>query len=235
MQLWIGTSGFQYSEWKGLFYPEKMPVAKMLPYYAEHFTSTESNYSFRTIPSRTTIDKWAAATPERFRFSFKALQEITHFKRLKGCAGKLRAFHGAITPMGAKLGVVLFQLPPNFQRDTALLDAFLDELPNGMRATFEFRHESWFEDEVFTCLRAYGAALCLAEDEKLATPQVATADFGYLRLRRTDYSPADLKRWAKFVRQQDQWREMYVYCKHEETGVGPKFAQALQKLLARDA
>jgi len=114
----------------------------MPPYYAERFTSTESNYSFRTIPSRATIDRWAAATPEQFRFSFKALQAITHFKRLKGCAEKVRAFYEGISPMGAKLGIVLFQLPPNFQRDTALLSDFLGELPRGMRITFEFRHES---------------------------------------------------------------------------------------------
>jgi uncharacterized protein YecE (DUF72 family) len=234
MQLWIGTSGFQYPEWKGSFYPEKMPASKMLPYYAERLTSTESNYSFRTIPSRKTINAWSAATPERFRFSFKALQEITHFKRLKGCAEKVRAFHEGISPMGPKLGVVLFQLPPNFQRDTALLSAFLGELPRGMRAAFEFRHESWFADDVFTCLHDHAAALCIAEDEKLASPLVATADFGYLRLRRTDYTPADIARWAKFVGQQN-WQESFAYFKHEETGVGPKFAQAFQRCIEADA
>lgn len=229
MYVWIGTSGFQYPEWKGIFYPEKMPASKMLPYYAERFTSTESNYSFRTIPSRKTIDAWREATPERFRFSFKALQEITHFARLKNCTGKVRAFYEGIAPMGAKLGIVLFQLPPNFQRDTPLLGSFLDELPEGMRAAFEFRHASWFEDEVFTCLREHGAALCLAEDERLATPPVATTRFGYLRLRRTDYTPSDIKRWAKLVREQTAWAETFVYFKHEEAGVGPKFAQAFQK------
>ena len=228
MQVWLGTSGFQYPEWKGKFYPEKMPASKMLPYYAERLTSTESNYSFRTIPSRKTIDAWNAATPAHFRFSFKALQQITHFARLKNCAEKVRAFYEGISPMGAKLGVVLFQLPPNFHRDTTLLSAFLDELPPGMRAAFEFRHESWFVEEVYRCLRDHGAALCVAEDEKLATPPIVTTSFGYLRLRRTDYTPADLKRWAKFVQQQD-WQEAFVYFKHEETGVGPKFAQSFQK------
>jgi uncharacterized protein YecE (DUF72 family) len=137
--------------------------------------------------------------------------------------------------MGAKLGIVLFQLPPNFKRDTPLLTSFLDILPRGMRATFEFRHESWFEEEVFTCLREHGAALCIAEDEKLATPPVATASFGYLRMRRTDYTPADLERWAEFVKQQADWQETFVYFKHEETAVGPKFAQAFQKLIATNA
>ncbi len=233
MKIWIGTSGFQYPEWKGKFYPEKMSAAKMLPYYAERFTSTESNYSFRTIPSRATIDKWAASTPERFRFSFKALQEITHFKRLKGCAEKVRAFYDGISPMGVKLGAVLFQLPPNFQRDTPLLSSFLDELPQGMRAAFEFRHESWFSDEVFLCLKDHAAALCIAEDENLATPSVATTNFGYLRLRQTDYKSADLKRWAKFVREQD-WQETFVYFKHEESGCGPEFGQTFQKLVGAD-
>jgi len=226
MHIWIGTSGFQYPEWKGKFYPEKMPASKMLTYYAERFTSSESNYSFRTIPSRKTIDRWAAETPERFRFSFKALQQITHFARLKGCAEKVQALYDGISPMGPKLGVVLFQLPPNFQRDTALLAAFLDELPKGMRTTFEFRHASWFEDEVFTCLRDHNAALCIAEDEKLATPAVVTADFGYLRLRRLDYTSADISRWAAFVKeQQEGWKDAFVYFKHEETAVGPKFGQ----------
>ncbi|MEO7317797.1 MAG: DUF72 domain-containing protein [Chthoniobacteraceae bacterium] len=232
MKTYIGTSGFQYPEWKGAFYPEKMPVGKMLPYYAERFSSTESNYSFRTIPSRKTIDDWHAATPAEFRFSFKALQQITHFARLKNCVEKVRAFSDGIAPMGAKLGIVLFQLPPNFSRDTALLRTFLGELPQGMRASFEFRHKSWFEEEVFTCLRDHGAALCIAEDEKLATPPIATAPFGYLRLRRLDYTPADLKRWARFVADQADWQEAFVYFKHEETGVGPKFAQKFQKLIS---
>lgn len=234
MQTWIGTSGFQYPEWKGIFYPEKMPARQMLPYYAERLTSTESNYSFRTIPSRKTIDAWHAATPAEFRFSFKALQQITHFARLKNCGEKVRALFESISGMGPKLGAVLFQLPPQFQRDTALLSAFLDEMPRGLRAAFEFRHESWFAEEVFACLHEHGAALCLAEDEKLATPLVATAGFGYLRLRRTDYTPADLQRWARFVRQQDDWQEAFVYFRHEETGVGPRFAQTFQKLIAAD-
>ena len=231
MNVWIGTSGFQYPEWKGQFYPEKMSAAKMLPYYAERFTSTESNYSFRRIPSRKTIDAWAAATPARFRFSFKAHQQITHFSRLKKCAVKVRAWHQALTPMGRKLGAVLFQLPPNFRRDTPLLGTFLGKLPAGLRAAFEFRHESWFAEDVFACLREHQAALCIAEDENLATPPVATARFGYLRLRRTDYTRARLARWASFVQQQTMWREVFVYFKHEEAGVGPRFAQAFRKLL----
>ena len=230
MQLWLGTSGFQYPEWKGAFYPATLPAAKMLRYYAERFSSTESNYSFRTIPSAKTIARWAAETPERFKFSFKAPQRVTHFAKLRECGATLGVFRDAIVPLGTKLGAVLFQLPPTFKKDAALLDSFLDGLPAEMRAAFEFRHDSWFDDGVFGCLRKHRAALCIAESEDLKTPPVATADFGYLRLRREDYSSRDLARWADFVRSQAGWREAFVYFKHEETGVGPKFAQQFQKL-----
>jgi uncharacterized protein YecE (DUF72 family) len=231
MQFWIGTSGFQYPEWKGGFYPATLPVKQMLPYYAERFTSTESNYSFRHIPSAKTIAAWAAATPVRFKFSFKAPQRVTHFAKLRDCAEVLGVFRDAIAPMGAKLGAVLFQLPPTFKKDAVLLASFLDELPAGLRAAFEFRHASWFDDEVFACLRAHQAALCLAENEELATPAEATAQFGYLRLRREDYRRADLAKWAELVRAQAQWSEVFVYFKHEERGVGPKFARTFSELL----
>ncbi|MDB6072848.1 MAG: hypothetical protein JWO89_488, partial [Verrucomicrobiaceae bacterium] len=192
MQVWIGTSGFQYPAWRGIFYPDKTPVAKMLPYYASQFSSTEINYSFRQIPSEKTISAWAAATPERFQFSFKAPQRITHFAKLRDCADTVAALHEAISPMREKLGVVLFQLPPYFKSDAALLSDFLPSLPAGMKAAFEFRHASWFDDGVYDVLRANNAALCIAESEDLATPAIATADFGYLRLRREDYTTANL-------------------------------------------
>jgi uncharacterized protein YecE (DUF72 family) len=232
MNIWIGTSGFQYPEWKGRFYPEKISTRLMLPYYAERFASTESNYSFRSIPSRKTIDAWAAATPESFRFSFKAPQKVTHFAKLRGCAETVAFFHGAIAPMGEKLGAVLFQLPPTFKKDAALLASFLGDVPPGMRSAFEFRHESWFDDEVFGCLRDHEAALCVAENETLATPAVATAGFGYLRLRREDYTPAQIKRWARWIEEQrTRWSDVFIYFKHEEHAVGPKFAQQMQAAL----
>jgi len=225
MQPWIGTSGFQYAEWKGKFYPEKMPASKMLPFYAERLATTEINYSFRRIPSAGTIQAWAAATPERFKFSFKAPQTITHFAKLRDAAETVRYFHSVIAALGDKLGAVLFQLPASFKRDVPLLDAFLGEAPKTMRVAFEFRDASWFEDEVFEILRKHNAALCIAENEELATPPVATADFGYLRLRREVYRSADIKRWAEAIFQHaDEWREAFIYFKHEETGVGPKFA-----------
>ena len=229
MKYWIGTSGFQYPEWKGKFYPEKMPASQMLPYYAGHFTSTEINYTFRRIPAEQTISKWPDATPARFKFSFKAPQRITHFAKLRDCAEILKVFQKAISSAADKLGPVLFQLPPTFARDAEVLRAFLSDLPRGMRAAFEFRHESWFDEPIFEILRAANAALCVAEDEELATPAIATADFGYLRLRREDYKGPQIKRWSKWIsEQQSRWSEAFVYFKHEDSAVGPKFAQQMR-------
>jgi uncharacterized protein YecE (DUF72 family) len=230
MKLWIGTSGFQYPEWKGKFYPEKMPAAKMLAYYAEQFTSTEVNYTFRTIPAETTITKWDGMTPAAFRFSYKAPQRVTHFAKLRECGGILQVLHQALAVAPEKYGPVLFQLPPTFKKDVELLKAFFADVPKGMRAAFEFRHESWFDDAVFEVLRAANAALCVAENEELTTPAVATADFGYLRLRREDYTPGQIKKWAKWIQEQKTgWSEVFVYFKHEETCVGPGFAKLMQK------
>lgn len=232
MHIWIGTSGFQYKEWKGGFYPEDLSVAKMLGYYAERFPTTEINYTFRHTPSLKSIEHWRDQTPAEFRFAFKAPQSVTHFARLRDCAPRVAAFAEAIAPMGAKSGPVLFQLPANFKADVEVLKQFLAGLPKGMRAAFEFRHPSWFEAPVYAALRKGKAALCIAEDEELATPAVATGKFGYLRLRREDYKPADLKRWAAWIQEQAaQWSDVYIYFKHEERGLGPKFAKALQKQL----
>lgn len=229
--LWIGTSGFQYKEWKGSFYPETLSAAKMLPFYAERFSSTESNYTFRSVPSVKTIQNWAASTPDRFRFSLKAPQNVTHFKRLRDCGEALATFRDAVVGLGEKLGPLLFQLPPNFKKDTAVLAAFLATLPGDLRAAFEFRHESWFDDEVYEVLRERNAALCFAENEDLVTPREATADFGYLRLRCADYGKRDLEEWAHFLAAQKRaWHEAFVYFMHEETGTGPTFAQELIRL-----
>ena len=222
---WVGTSGFQYPEWKGKFYPQDLSAAKMLGYYSERFTSTEINYSFRRIPSRETLTKWSAATPEEFAFSFKAPQRITHFAKLVDCGETLSFFVNALLAIEEKLGVVLFQLPPQFKCDLERLRAFLRTLPTATQFAFEFRDKSWFNDEVFSALQKHKVALCIAENEELATPSVATADFGYLRLRREDYSSADLNRWAKFVTSQEGWRDSFIYFKHAEQAVGPKFAQ----------
>jgi len=232
MDAWIGTSGFQYPEWKGGFYPATLSAAKMLGFYADRFATTEINYSFRHIPSAKTVRRWSAETPERFTFSFKASQRITHFAKLRECAATLITFYRAISAMKGNRGPVLFQLPPTFPKDARLLDAFLRQAPRKMRAAWEFRHASWLDAEIFEILRKHNAALCLAESEALSTPVVATADFGYVRLRREDYSRRDITRWAATIQKQaSQWREVFIYFKHEETGVGPKFAAQMLKAL----
>jgi uncharacterized protein YecE (DUF72 family) len=233
MNLWIGTSGFQYAEWKGTFYPEDMPTAKMLPYYAERLATTEINYSFHRIPSAKTIEGWWKATPERFKFSLKAPQKITHWSKLRNCGDTLRFFHQVICDLEKKLGCVLFQLPPTLKKDAALLQAFLVDVPEGMRCAFEFRDGSWFDDDIFQLLKAKNLALCIADSDKLATPIVATADYGYLRLRRGDYQDADVARWADVIREkQSAWSGAFVYFKHEESGIGPKLATKMMELLA---
>jgi uncharacterized protein YecE (DUF72 family) len=233
MNRWIGTSGFQYAEWKGTFYPETMPAAKMLPYYAERLATTEINYSFHRIPSAKTIEGWYQATPERFKFSLKAPQKITHFAKLRNCGDNMRFFHQVICDLEAKLGCVLFQLPPALKKDAALLQDFLVDVPEGMRCAFEFRDPSWFDDEIYDLLRSKNLALCIADSEKLTTPDVATADYGYLRLRREDYQDADVVRWSEAVKaRQGVWSDAFIYFKHEESGIGPKLATRMVEILA---
>lgn len=229
--IWIGTSGFQYPEWKGTFYPEDLSAKKMLGYYAGHFPTTEVNYSFYRIPSVKTLSGWAAETPADFRFSLKAPQQMTHVKRLRDCRDVLERFWDAARNLREKLGAILFQLPPYFRKDIAVLKDFLGGLPPEMQSAFEFRHDSWFDDEVFAALRANKAALCIAESEKLATPVVATAEHGYFRLRDSGYTVGDISRWANVIQShQKQPKDIYVYFKHEESGVGPKFAKQMLEI-----
>ena len=226
--IWVGTSGFQYKEWKGAFYPETLSLAKMLRYYAERFPTTEINYSFRRIPSEKTLTNWAENTPAKFRFALKAPQEMTHFRKLRDCTEVLNRFCDALKTLGEKLGPVLFQLPPFLKNDTVLLKDFLATLPVELRSAFEFRHESWFNDDTFAALKSKNAALCIADTEELTTPIVVTADFGYFRLRNTRYTKADIKRWAKVISEHNRKaKDIFVYFKHEETGTGPRFARQL--------
>jgi uncharacterized protein YecE (DUF72 family) len=232
MKLWVGTSGFQYEEWKGNFYPEDLPTAKMLPFYAERFATTEINYSFHRIPAAKTIESWKTVTPENFRFALKAPQKITHWSKLRDCVNTLEYFYAMVAKLGDKLGPVLFQLPPSFKKDAAVLGSFLRELPS-FPAAFEFRHKSWFDDEIFGLLKARKIALCIADTEDMTTPPKITTDYGYLRLRREDYQKIDIERWARFLGgQQGKWREVFIYFKHEESGIGPKLASQLVKLLS---
>jgi uncharacterized protein YecE (DUF72 family) len=226
--IWVGTSGFQYPEWKGTFYPETLSTAKMLPYYAAHFSTTEINYSFRRIPSEKTLTNWSSLTPSQFRFGLKAPQEITHFRKLRDCAEVVERFSEALKTLGQKLGPVLFQLPPFLKNDHALLKEFLAILPAGLKGAFEFRHDSWFNDETFATLKAKNLALCIADTETLTTPVVVAADYGYFRLRNPAYTKADIKRWARVIdEQRKNLKDIYAYFKHEESGVGPKFARQL--------
>jgi len=229
---WIGTSGYNYPEWRGSFYPPKTPTAKMLPYYAERFTTVEINYTFYHAPTVKILEGWSAQTPPGFLFTLKAPKRITHDARLRECADNLRYFTETAAKLGSKLGVLLFQLPPYFRKDLGALDEFLAAYPAGMRAAFEFRHRSWLDEEVYARLRARDLALCVADSEKMSTPVEITARYGYFRLRDEGYTPQDIERWAQTIREKTpQCSDVYVYFKHEEAGTGPQFARLLREAL----
>jgi uncharacterized protein YecE (DUF72 family) len=229
VRLFVGTSGFSYKEWKGSFYPEDLPASGMLAYYAARLSAVEINNTFYRMPREQMLAQWASQVPEDFVFVLKASQRITHQKRLKEAGDSVDYFFRTAAALGPRLGPVLFQLPPNLKKDLPRLEAFLAILPEGARGAFEFRHASWFEDDVFEALRARGQALCLAEDEELATPAVATAGWGYARLRRQDYVPEDLRRRAE-IYQSQPWQELYVFFKHEEGGTGPVLARNFREV-----
>jgi len=234
MNVWVGTSGYNYPEWKGSFYPETLPAAKMLPYYAERFATVEINYTFYRAPNEKILSGWSAATPERFKLTLKAPKRITHDRRLKDCADPVRQFLETAAVLGPKLGALLFQLPPNLKKDLALFDAFLATFPPKVCAAFEFRHPSWFDDDVFSRLRARGLALCVADSEKLSAPVEITAPYAYFRLRDEGYTPEDIERWAGVVRGlEGRCEDVFVYFKHEEAGKGPEFGKALMSHLAQ--
>lgn len=228
MKLWVGTSGYNYPEWKGSFYPQKMPAAKMLPFYAQAFTTVEINYTFYRVPNQKILAGWDSATPDGFRLTLKAPKRITHIAKLKDCGELLQYFLKTAATLGGKLGVILFQLPPYLRKDLALLEQFLALLPPQTVAAFEFRHASWMDAEVFARLRARNLALCIADSEKFSTPLEVTASYGYFRLRDEGYTPADLERWAGLIRTSAAaCNDVYVYFKHEEAGKGPQFARLL--------
>jgi uncharacterized protein YecE (DUF72 family) len=228
--IWVGTSGYNYPEWKGSFYPETLSAAKMLPYYAERFPTVEINYTFYRTPTEKIVDGWNQATPDDFRLTLKAPKRITHDARLRDCGDRVRQFLETASTLGPKLGALLFQLPPNLKKDVALLDGFLDTFPPRVCAAFEFRHASWLDDEVYERLHARNLALCVADSEKLSTPVVITADYGYFRLRDEGYGPADIARWGEVIREKTAaCRDVFVYFKHEEEGKGPEFGRMLME------
>jgi uncharacterized protein YecE (DUF72 family) len=230
----VGTSGYSYPEWKGSFYPPNLAAAKMLPFYAQHFDTVEINATFYRMPTVKTVTAWASQVPPHFRFTLKASKRITHDKRLKDVGDSVRGFLAAAAELGPQLATVLFQLPPNFKQDLAVFDAFLETLPPGLCAAFEFRNQSWWNDEVYARLRARNLALCVADSEARSTPVVTTADYGYLRLRDEGYQDDDIARWADVVRDLDtRLKDVFVYFKHEDEGKGVQFGQRLKERLAR--
>ena len=231
MNVLIGTSGYNYPEWRGSFYPEKFPANRMLAFYAEHFNTVEVNYTFYRMPTPALLEGWSQGTPDGFTFTLKAPRRITHDSKLQRCEDLTRAFCQTALTLGTKLGVLLFQLPPTFKRDDGVLTSFLELLPEGVRAAVEFRHASWHDDAVFEALRRRNVALCIADSEKMSTPVVATADHAYFRLRDEGYQAEDLIRWASVIRALDNIKSAFVYFKHEEEGKGPAFAKQLASAL----
>ena len=228
----VGTSGFSYPAWRGPFYPEKLPTAGMLAFYAGAFPAVEINNTFYRMPAPKMLASWVEQTPAHFRFALKAPQQITHRLRLKEAAEPTREFGRRSEALGEKRGPLLFQLPPNLKADHARLETFLAALPSGLEPAFEFRHESWFRDETWSLLRAHGAALCIAQTDDLDTPLVATAPFGYVRLRR-EYEPAALADWATRLRAVERWQRVYVFLKHDE-GQAPALARGFVEALGRN-
>jgi uncharacterized protein YecE (DUF72 family) len=236
VKAWVGTSGYSYPEWRGTFYPADLPAARMLDFYAGRFPSVEINATFYRMPTTKTLAGWATATPPAFRFALKAPQRITHVARLRDVDEPVRYFCDVVRTLGPKLGPVLFQLSPRFARDLGRLGDLLALLPPGLACAFEFRHASWFADDVYARLRGRNAALCIADTDAGTTPLVTTADFGYLRLRDQGYTENDLRRWADTIhRLGERWGDAYVFFKHEESGLGPAFASRLAALLGPGA
>jgi uncharacterized protein YecE (DUF72 family) len=224
MLLRVGTSGYSYKEWKGTFYPSDLPAAKMLPFYAERFSTVEINNTFYRMPAPSAVAGWAAQVPDAFRFVLKAPQRITHQKKLVGTEDDVRYFTETAALLGARLGPLLFQLPPYLRCDAARLRGFLESIPPGFRAAFEFRHDSWNDPAVAEILAARGASLCAADSEERPLDHIdATTSWGYLRLRRTDYGDRELAAWADRIAAAP-WDEAWVFFKHEDEGKGPEYA-----------
>ena len=226
MPAFIGTSGFSYKEWKGHFYPEKIKANEMLSYYSRQLSGVEVNNTFYRLPRKSVLENWRESVPQSFRFAVKVSRRITHFRKLKPESASETAYLlDNVAALGPNLGVLLFQLPPDFAADADRLDAYLAAMPpDSPLCAFEFRNRSWFVDEVFDILRRYNSALCIADsDDRLQVPMVATADWGYLRLRRQQYGADDLEHWKGIV-EQSNWKQTFAFFKHEDAGTGPRLA-----------
>jgi uncharacterized protein YecE (DUF72 family) len=228
--VYVGCSGWAYPTWKPGFYPAGLPSKRFLEHYATRLNSVEVNYTFRSLPTSKTVAAWLAQTGPDFRFSFKAPQRITHIRRLKACVAELQAFAEALSPVAEakRMGLVLFQLPPNMKADVERLAEFLDEAINlRLRMAFEFRHESWLEEATYQVLRQHQAALCVAESDELETPNVETAPFACYRLRKSRYSQGRLRTIAKDFLQKAQRGDVFAYFKHEDEPTGALRAEAV--------
>ena len=232
MNLYVGTSGYSYKEWKGPFYPEDLPEKQMLRFYGERFRSVEINNTFYRMPKPAMLETWANEVPADFKFVLKAPQQITHIKRLKDVEDAVSYFLRVAEVLNERLGPLLFQLPPYLKKDAPRLREFLTLLPPHRRVAVEFRHESGFDDEILALLREHQAALCIAEAEDgVEVPFVSTANWGYLRLRRPDYGDPELKGWVDKIKRQD-WKDAFVFFKHEDEGKGPLMGKRFLELAA---
>ena len=230
MNLYVGTSGYSYKEWKGSFYPDKIPAKEMLSYYAGRLSTVEINATFYRMPQKSMLENWKEQVPPTFRFSLKAPQRVTHFKRLKETEDETKYFFETSEVLSDQLGVVLFQLPPNMKKDLPRLETFLKQLPATPRAAFEFRHPTWFDDDVLEVLKERNLALVVSDTDDMPTTHIdKTADWGYLRLRRVNYSEENLQQWIERINRQ-QWSDTFVFFKHEDEGTGPKLAAQFLKL-----
>ncbi len=226
----VGTSGYSYKEWKGSFYPEKMPAKEMLSYYGQRFSTVEINHTFYKMPTAPSLAEWSRAVPEGFAFALKANRKITHIQRLRDCEESVERFLDAASTLAdaGRLGPILVQLPPHFSADLPRLEAFLKLLPSNRRFALEVRHASWQTAEMYTLLRVFGVALCIAETDEESSPAMLTAEFTYVRLRRTAYTAEELRVWrGKFRTWADGGTDVYVYFKHEDSGKAPAYAQRL--------
>jgi uncharacterized protein YecE (DUF72 family) len=232
----VGTSGYNYPEWKGSFYPADLPATKFLPYYASRFPTVEINYTFYRMPTPKIVAGWRAQVPAEFRFTLKAPRRITHDRRLRAAdvADSLHGFITAASELGPQLAALLFQLPPNFKKDLVVLNEFLSLLPPKTTAAFEFRHESWLADDVYGTLRARNIALCIADSATRETPLVMTAGYTYLRLRDEGYGDAEIAHWTDTARTLGETAsDVFVYFKHEDEGKGAAFGQHMMRLLGQ--
>jgi len=228
MRLYVGTSGYSYKEWKGKFYPDDIAADAMLSYYARHFTTVEINSTFYRMPTEKMLAQWSQQVPAEFAFVLKTSRKITHIKRLKNVDEELSYLLRTVATLGAKLGPLLVQLPPNLKSDVARLAEFLQLVPSGARTALEFRHQSWFDAAVYSVLREHDVALVTSDAADSSPSLISTADWGYVRLRREEYSDADLQSWCDRLREQP-WSRAFVFFKHEAEGAGPELAERFMR------